>query len=101
MRTALSRSLLRHLEPLAAISIFHLSGPTRERLAEGRLSIVAYPNDYGGFVHVGTEDTTPEEPDLAAIFRIARPAGVVWIKFDADAPAVDGLPAFDGAEDAP
>lgn len=101
MSTALSRSLLRHSQPLVAISIAHLSGPTRERLAEGRLSVVAYPDDDGGFVHVAAEGTAPDEPELAAIFRIAQPAGVVWIKFDADAPSVDGLPTFDGGEGAP
>lgn len=100
MTSVLTRSLLRHSEPLVAISITHLSGPTRKRLAEGRLSVVAYPNYYGGFVHVDTDDTAPDEADLAAIFSIARRCGVVWIKFDADAPTVDGLPTFGDEETA-
>ncbi len=97
---ALTRSLLRLTEPLVAISTAHLSGPTSQRLAEGSLSVAAYPNDYGGFVYIGAEDSVPEEADLAAIFRIARPCGIVWIKFDADAPTVDGMPTFGDGETA-
>lgn len=56
------------------------------------------PNDYGGFVYVGREwDNVPKEPDLHTIFDVAIRAGFVWLKFDADAAIIDGLPVFDDA----
>lgn len=87
-------------EPLAALSITHLSGATRRKLAADDLSVNAYPSDYGGLVYVGAPPyRLPTEPDLAAIFAAAAQAGIVWLKFDSDAAIVDGLPVFeDGAE---
>lgn len=85
--------LQRHSEPLLAISIEHLRPQTREALASDALSIPAYPNEYGGFIHVGM--TLPTEPELAAIFDAVRRIDVVWIKFDADADLVEGLPTFE------
>ena len=46
-------SLLAHAEPLAALSIAHLSPTTRQKLADDDLSVNAYPNEFGGFVYVG------------------------------------------------
>ncbi len=89
-------SLLQQAEPLASLSVLHLAPISRHLLATGALSVHAYPNDYGGFVYVGVRgDTVPEEPDLKAIFEAARQAHLVWLKFDADAAVVDGLPVFD------
>lgn len=85
--------LQRHSEPMLAISIEHLSPQTREALASDALSIPAYPNEYGGFIHVGM--TIPTEPELAAIFEAVRRIDVVWIKFDVDADLVEGLPTFE------
>lgn len=31
---------------------------------------------------------------LAAIFEIAELAGIVWLKFDSEAPVIDGLTVF-------
>ena len=91
--------LQRHTEPLAAISIANLRPSTRQRLADGGLSVIDYPNDYGGFVYVDPkEEHTPQETELANLLAIARRAGIVWIKFDCDAPAVDGVPVFDDKE---
>lgn len=99
MSSALAHSLRRHAEPLVAISIAHLRPSTRRLLADGALSVLAHPNDYGGFVHVGSEgDNIAQEPELAAVFAAAQRAGIVWIKFDADAETVDGLPIFDVEE---
>ncbi|UEC01676.1 DUF5983 family protein [Burkholderia vietnamiensis] len=95
-------SLGRHMEPLVAISIVHLSPCTRQRLADGALSVIAYPNDYGGFVYVDPQgEHTPQEPELAALLTLARRAGVIWIKFDADADVVDGVAVFDNIGEAP
>lgn len=82
-----------HAEPLLAISIEHLSPQTRQALASDALSIPAYPNDYGGFIHVGM--SIPTEPELAAIFEAVRGIDAVWIKFDVDAARVEGLPTFE------
>lgn len=97
-----AQRLLAHAEPLVAISIAHLHPATRQRLADDALSVIAYPNDYGGFVHVGNADSAlPPEPELAALIRTARTEDIVWIKFDADAPVAEGFPAFDDSEPAP
>lgn len=54
--------------------------------------MIAYPNDYGGFVYVGSADeNVPDEPELIPIFAAAQAVGIVWIKFDADAEAVEGF----------
>ena len=89
-------SLLQQTEPLASLSISHLTTVSRHKLAEGELSVHSYPNEYGGFVYVGVRgDNIPDEPDLRAIFEVAVRAGLIWLKFDADAVVIDGLPVFD------
>lgn len=89
-------SLLQLAEPLAALSITHLTPSTRQKLAADDLSVNAYPNDYGGFVYVGAPRyNAPAEADLATVFEVAENAGIVWLKFDSDAAIVDGLPVFD------
>ena len=94
-------NLLRQAEPLASLSISHLTPASRCKLAEGRLSVHAYPNDYGGFIYVGVRgDNRPEETDLLAIFEVAMRAELIWLKFDADAAIIDGLPIFED-EDRP
>lgn len=91
----LAQSLLKHAEPLVAISTRHLSRATLQRLADGHLSVLAYPNDYGGFVYAGGPcGNVPQEPELQTIVALAQQASIVWIKFDADALEVDGLPTY-------
>lgn len=92
--------LLALTEPMAALSTCHLTAQTRQKLAEDDLSVNVYPNDYGGFVYVGTEPyTVPEESDMATIFELAKLAGIVWLKFDCDAAILDGLPVFEDDSD--
>jgi hypothetical protein len=94
-------NLLQFSEPLAAISIRHLSPGTRLRLAGNALSVNAYPDESGGFVYVGAQAyQVPSEPDLAEIFALARRANIVWLKFDRDAGIVEGLPLYDDEDDA-
>lgn len=82
-------------EPMAVLSTAHLTPDTRERLAEDKLSVLAYPNEYGGFVYVGDPvENQPTETDLSVIFEAAVQAGFVWLKFDRDAAKVKGLPVF-------
>ncbi len=91
--------LLDLVEPLAALSICHLTAATRQKLANDDLSVNVYPNDYGGFVYVGAPPyTVPAENDMATIFEAARLAGIVWLKFDSDAAIVDGLPIFEDTD---
>lgn len=90
------KNLIFQMEPMAALSTAHLSSVTLEKLTQGTLSVFAYPNDYGGFVYVGPPgENLPDEPDLYVIFELARRARLIWLKFDADAGVVEGLPIFD------
>jgi hypothetical protein len=92
--------LLALTEPLAALSICHLTATTRQKLADDDLSVNVYPNDYGGFVYVGSEPyNVPVESDMAMIFELAKLAGIVWLKFDSDAAILDGLPVFEDHDD--
>lgn len=92
-------SLRAQAEPLAALSISHLSSSTRLKLADDELSVNAYPTDCGGIIYVGAPyHRIPAETDLATIFEVAEKAGIVWLKFDSDAAVIDGLPVFDGPE---
>lgn len=82
-------------EPLVALSLSHLTPATRQRLREDDLSVNAYPTDFGGFVYVGAPRYRhPVESDLASIFEAAELAGVMWLKFDFEAPVIAGLPVF-------
>lgn len=88
-----------HLEPLLALSTVHLSRVTCDALATypSRWPLVFYPNDYGAFVHVGEPaqlqvDELPS--DLAYVMRFAAGKGIVWVKFDADAQELEGLPTY-------
>ena len=88
-------SLMQQAEPLASLSISHLTPASRRKLADGELSVHSYPNEYGGFVYVGERgDNFPEEADLLAIYETAKRADLIWLKFDADAAVIDGLPVF-------
>lgn len=96
METPAVAALKAHIEPLAALSLSHLSSYTRLKLADDELSVNAYPTDYGGVVFVGAPlYRIPEEADLAAIFEVAEKAGIVWLKFDSEAAVIDGLPIFE------
>jgi len=99
MNDASAQPLLVHLEPLAVISITHLRPATRQRLADGGLSVTADPNNYGGFIYVGfAGKKVPDEPELVPTCAAAQAAGIVWIKFDADAESVEGFDTFGDQE---
>ncbi|MCE4369716.1 hypothetical protein [Xanthomonas hortorum] len=96
MRDVPAESLSQLGEPLAAISLRHLAPDTRRKLAEGTLSVNAYPHDAGGLVYVGAPAyAVPAEPDLARVFTLAARARIVWLNFDKEAVVVDGLPLYD------
>ena len=96
MKTPAVASLQAQAEPLASLSISHLSPSTRLKLADDELSVNAYPTDCGGILYVGVPcHRIPTEADLAAIFEVAQLAGVVWLNFDSEAAVIDGLPIFE------
>ena len=83
-------------EPLAALSLTHLTPTTRQKLHADDLSVNAYPTDFGGFVYVGSPRyRMPAESDLAKIFEAAEQAGIVWLKFDNEAAVINDLPVFE------
>lgn len=92
-------SCLRELaEPLLALSLAHLTPTTQHKLRNDMLTVNAYPTGCGGLVFVGAPRyRMPAEPDLARIFEAAEKAGIVWLKFDAEAAVIDGLPIFPDA----
>ncbi len=95
MNPTLIASLREQAEPLVALSLAHLTAPTRQKLLDDELSVNAYPTDFGGFVFVGApRHRIPVEGDLASIFEAAEQAGIVWLKFDSEADVLDGLPVF-------
>ena len=96
METPAVASLQAQAEPLASLSISHLSSSTRLKLADDDLSVNAYPTDCGGVIYVGVPRyRVPTEADLATIFEVAEQAGIAWLKFDSEAAVIDGLPVFD------
>ena len=96
METRSIEGLRLQAEPLAVLSIRHLTSATRVKLADDALSVNAYPIACGGFVFVGTPRyREPEEADLATIFKAAELAGIAWLMFDDEAALIDGLPVFD------
>ena len=96
METPSVASLRAQAEPLAALSMSHLSSSTRLKLAHDDLSVNAYPTGCGGIIYVGAPRyRMPTEADLATIFEVAEQAGIVWLKFDSEAAVIDGLPVFD------
>lgn len=92
-------ALREQAETLAALSVRHLTPGTRDKLRRNELSVNAYPLQEGGFVYVGIPKyDTPLERDLAHLFELAETAGVAWLKFDADAAVIDGLPVHGRTE---
>lgn len=82
-------------EPLASISLNHLSPLTRRKLLDDELSVNAYPTGFGGLVFVGApRHQVPSEADLALLFEMAEQAGIVWLLFDKEGEEIDGLPVF-------
>jgi len=89
------KRLREQAEPLAVLSLSHLTPATRQRLHDNDLSVNAYPTAFGGFVFVGAPcHRLPVESELALIFKAAEKAGIVWLHFDSEAPAIDDLPVF-------
>ena len=101
MNERIETSLLRQqAEPLATLSIMHLTPATRQLLSNNDLSVDAYPTANGGFVYVGAPRyDVPLETDLAAVFELAERSGVVWLKFDEQGSVIGDLPVFDNSEE--
>ena len=88
--------MLSRIESLAVLSTAHLSAATRAKLINSELSVHAYEDEYGCFIHVGEwGDAMPDEIDLAPIILIARRANLVWLRFDRDAALIPDLKTYD------
>jgi len=97
---ALQLTLQEQAETLAAMSTRTLTPLTRSKLVCNQLSVNAYPTSSGGFVYVGIPMyDIPLETDLAALFQLAALSGIAWLKFDADAAVLDGVPVLSESED--
>lgn len=76
------------LEQLLPLSTGHLTQATCDKISleDDQVDVVAYGNEYGGFVYVGDPENESIYPDLNACLIFARKHGAHWIKFDRDAP---------------
>ena len=83
------------VEPMAVISTAHLTRKTVEELTQGLIDVVCYPFDYGVMVYVHCCPFNNEPRDLAQAHDAAIEHGIVWVRFDADAPICEGLPTYD------
>ena len=93
---AIAHEMLSRIESLAVLSTAHLSAATRAKLINSELSVHAYEDEYGCFIHVGEwGDAMPDEIDLAPIILIARRANLVWLRFDRDAALIPDLKTYD------
>ena len=91
-------------EPMAAISAEHLSVSTMQHLeadGDGFEGLVFYPNEYGAFLVVNhfahpKSEAWPSSwpPDLVALMDLARADGLQWLKLDAHAPRIEGVPLY-------
>lgn len=88
-------------EPLVAVSTAHLAPSALDWLASGAAGAIGYPNQLGGFVHVGSPEEPlfgPEVPEsVVAVASWAREHGFVWIKVDPDGNEIEGLGQFEHA----
>jgi hypothetical protein len=97
----------RNVEPLYAVSTAHLPIELLKRLddfaAEPGSIVVLQPIEYGALAWVpdmldgGWAESITEQDDrhFVPVFEWAAKHGIRWIKFDCDAPEIDGLPRFD------
>lgn len=74
-------------ETLLALSTAHLRQETFDEF-----DVCAYPNEYGAFVPVTTDSGLE---DLNAVLTWARERHINWLKFDRDAPEIDGLETYE------
>lgn len=90
-------------ESLAAVSIEHLCMPAREALDDGsffdRYGILAYTNQFGGFLYFGSPETHMGRHDIpksvSDLKQWATQREYVWVKIDVDALTVEGLSTYD------
>ena len=88
-----------NFEPLVAISTAHLPLSVRETINDKcthNWGTVLYDNEFGAFLAI-TQEMVPTEAAPAAVKAIytwAADRGICWVKFDADAASVAGLPCY-------
>jgi hypothetical protein len=102
-------NLKRYTSSMLVCSTAHLAEGTADRLTyytvgreEPMHSLSFYNIEGGWLVWTGTEGLEdPQDEDLAgvpaelrALLIHAKQAGIEWVHFDCDAPAIDGIPTF-------
>lgn len=80
------------VDRVLTLSTAHLPPHLLKALSDNDLGIVAYPNDYGGFVYT---DELSEHEELDRITALAQKLECDWIKFDCDACIVEELEVFE------
>lgn len=89
-------------ESFAAISTAHIDRDTLLRIehqpqSQTACGMVFYPNEYGGFVVINADSkpATLAPKCLQEIYSWALRREIKWVKLDADAVIVDGLPVYE------
>ena len=80
------------VELLLPLSTAHITQATLDAI---ETHAIAYPNEYGAFVYVNDEILEPVPQDLKTVFDYANAHSIRWVKFDRDAPELDGLPTYE------
>lgn len=82
-------ALRQHVEPMLIMSTAHLDRPSRAFLDSGEGIVIA---DRHGWIVYTRQDVVSA---LRPLLDFVMAQGFLWIKFDADGPVFDGLPAFE------
>lgn len=82
------------IEPMICLSTLHITRDTCDGFnAFPDQYPIHYPNKFGSFVCVASENRGPS--DLAAVLDWAEANGIAWVKFDPDGSVIDDLPTYD------
>jgi hypothetical protein len=87
------------IEPMLVLATDHIRQPTLQALEAGTVITTWHALEHGPLVYIGTLPDEPLPPDLQDVVALARRAGAIWIKFDADAANIAGLSVYDWEAD--
>jgi hypothetical protein len=87
------------IEPMLVLATDHVRQPTLQALEAGTVITTCHALEHGPLVYIGTLPDAPLPDDLEPVVALARRAGAIWIKFDADAANIAGLPVYDWEAD--
>lgn len=87
------------IEPMLVLATDHVRQPTLQALEAGTVITTCHALEHGPLIYIGTLPEAPLPEDLKPVVALARRAGAIWIKFDADAANIAGLPVYDWEAD--